>query len=132
MSEVSKEIKNSENLLNYIPYHKLINLAQQEYLIDFLTYTSTKQSLLPEIAEILPPDLLFNFLFAFAGQTITIPDQKAVLAAFRDLDMFNSLTITPTSSEVNRLADKYQLTIQTVKSTIDKVAEALDKPSPIK
>lgn len=132
MSDINKEIRNSENLLNYIPYNKLVDLAQKEYLADFLTYVSSKQTLLPEMAGLLPPDLLFNFLFAFAGQTIVIPDQKTILAAFRDLDIFNSLTATPTSSEVNRLAAKYQLTVQTVKVTTDKVAEALGKPSPIK
>lgn len=125
-------LRNSENLLNYIPYTKLVDLAQKEYLADFLTYVSSKQTLLPELAGVLSPDLLFNFLFAFAGQTIVIPDQKTILAAFRDLDIYNCLIAAPTSSEVNRLASKYQLTVQTVKTTADRVAEALGKPSPIK
>lgn len=125
-------MKNSENLLNYIPYNKLVNLAKQEYISDFLVYASSKYSVLPEVSQVLPPEQMFNFLFAFAGQTITIPDQKAILGTFRDLDIFNSLIANPSSSEVNKLAAKYQVTQQTIKSTVDRVAEALGKSSPIK
>jgi len=132
MSQQSDDIKKSENLLNYIPYNKLVSLAKKEYVADFLIYASTKYSLLPEVANVLSPEQMFNFLFAFAGQTINIPDQKAILGAFRDLDIFNSLVINPNSSEVNRLAAKYQVTQQTIKSTVDRVAEALGKDSPIK
>lgn len=132
MSEVNKDIRNSENLLNYIPYNKLIDVAKKEYVTDFLTYVSGKQNLLPEIAEVLPPEQLFNFLFAFAGQTITVPDQKVILAAFRDMDIYTALVMSPNSSEINRLAAKYQITVQTVKTTVDRVAEALGNASPIK
>ena len=126
------KLENSENLLNYIPYNKLVDLSKGHNLENFLTYISSKHSLLPEMAEVIPTEQLFNFLFAFAGQTISIPDQKTILAAFKDLDIFDSLTITPTFAEVQRLANKYNTTVQTVKSVAIKVATSLQKEPPLK
>lgn len=126
------KLKHAENLLNYIPYSKLANLESKEYLEAFFGYVSHKHSLLPELAEIMPTEQLFKFLFAYAGQTINVPDQKVILGAFRDLDIFKSLTDDPSYTEVSRLADKYQLAVQTVRASADRVAAALHKPSPIK
>jgi hypothetical protein len=84
------------------------------------------------MAAVLTPEQLFNFLFAFAGQTVTVPDQKTILASFRDLDIFFSLVDSPTPAEIQSLASKYGTTIQTVKSVAFKVSEVLQKPCPIK
>ena len=125
------KLKNSENLLNHIPYNKLINFSKKGYVEAFLVYVSSKHSLLPEIAEVMPPEQLFNFLFAFSGQTIHVPDQKVILDAFRDLDIFDSLTSSPTFAEVQRLSTKYQTSTQTVKSVAERVGKALNKPCSI-
>jgi hypothetical protein len=130
--QTEDNLKESENFLSYIPYNKLVDLDNKEYLEAFIKYVSNKHSLLPEMAGILSPEQLLNFLFIFSGQLLSIPDQKTILATFKDLDIFFSLTTNPTSSEIQRLASKYQTTIQTVKVTADKVAEALQKDSPIK
>ena len=126
------KLKHSENFLNYIPYNKVVDFDKKGYLEAFLVYIASKHSLLPEIAEIIPPEQLFDFLFAFAGQTIHIPDQKVILDAFRDMDVFESLTANSNFSEVQRLATKYQTTPQTIRAAADRVALALHKDPPLK
>ena len=128
MSHLKEDkLKHSENFLNYIPYNKVMNFDKEGYLKDFLVYIATKHSLLPEMAEVIPPEQLFNFLFAFAGQTIHIPEQKVILDAFRDMDIFDSLVINSNFSEVQRLATKYQVSTQTIRAAVDRVAAALHK-----
>lgn len=125
-------LKQSENFLNYIPYTKLTDLNKKDYLKTFLVYIANKHSILPEMAEVLSPEQLFNFLFVFSGQLLIIPDQKAIIEAFRDLDIFNSLVTSSNYSEIQRLADKYQLTTQTIKAIVNRVSEVLQKDSPLK
>lgn len=126
------KLRQTENFLNYIPYTKVANLQDEKYLEEFLSYIASKHSLLPEMAKVISTEELFNFLFAFSGQVIEVPDQKSMLAAFRDLDIYNSLVATPSFQEVQRLAAKYSVTTQTIKSASDRVAKTLHKDSPIK
>lgn len=126
------KLKNSENLLNYIPYNKMIDFGDKEYLESFLVYIGNKHTVLPEMGSVMNPEQLFNFLFAFAGQTIHIPEQKVILDSFRDMDIFRSLTINSSFTEIQRLASKYQTTTQTIRAAADRVAIALHKDSPLK
>jgi hypothetical protein len=132
LNKLKEDFSVIENLLNYIPYNKLLDLSNDEQFKAFLVYVSGKNSLIPELAKILPPKILLEFLFIFSGQELGIPEKKSVITAFRDIDIYFCLEKTPTIAEMTRLAGKYNTTPQTVKAVSDRVSFTLGKPAPIK
>ena len=128
----SEEFSVVENLLNYIPYDKLMDLGDSEHLQVFLVYIAGKNTLVPELAKVLPPKLLLELLFVFAGQDIQVPDKKFMSTAFRDIDIYFSLVKTPSFVEIGRLATKYNTSVQVVRAVSERVAESLGKDPPVK
>lgn len=128
----SEEFSVVENLLNYIPYDKLVDLSDTERLQAFLVYIGGKNTLIPELAKILPPKLLLELLFVFAGQELQMPDKKIMGTAFRDIDIYFSLVKSPTFVEIGRLASKYNTSVQVVRAVSERVADSLGKEPPVK
>jgi hypothetical protein len=128
-----KQLEETENLLNIVPLPKaLYKVEDKDYMRAFLSYSSGKYTLVPELAEILPFEILIKLLSVFAGQSLDIPEYKSLLNTVRDLDIFFSLRNTPTAVEVTRLSQKYSLTVPAIKWISEKVAEAIDTPAPVK
>lgn len=126
MSEkISEDYNIIENLLGHVPYTKAIPYNTDEFFENFLVYISSKYSLVPELNKILSHDDLLNLLYVFAGQTLEIPEQKAIQTAFRDIDIYISLKKNMSTVEVNRLAEKYSATTQTIKAIFTKVNDIL-------
>ena len=128
----SEEFSVVENLLNYVPYDKLLDLGDSNHLHAFLIYISGKNTLIPELAKVLPPKLLLELLFVFANQELQIPDKKFMNIAFRDIDIYFSLVKAPTFVEISRLATKYNTSVQVVRSVSERVAESLGTQPPVK
>ena len=123
---MDEKLAHIENLLDYIPYNKLINRSKN-FEEDFLQYISGKYSILPELSSVMEFEQLLRMLYIFSGQSINIPDQKSILTAIRDLDIYYSLSENASSIEITRLAKKYSTTVQTVRSVYEKVVENLNK-----
>src|SRR3974390_1647107 len=113
----------SEKLLDYTPFPKsLSSVSKKEYSEAFLIYVSGKVSLLPELATLLPFDVLVNFLYAFSGQTIEIPDQKSIENAIRDINIFFNVENNPSSDEIKEIAKRYSMPVQSVTLIVKRVA----------
>lgn len=122
----------SEKLLDYTPFPKsLPTVNKEEYSAAFLTYVAGKVSLLPELATLLPFDTLVNFLYAFAGQTIEVPDQKTIENAIRDINIYFNVANNPSSDEIKEIAKRYSMPVQSVSLIVKRVSKALGKENPI-
>ena len=128
-----KQLEETESLLSILPLPKsLYKVDEKDYMRAFLSYSSGKYTLVPELAEVLPFEYLLKMLSIFSGQVLEIPEHKSLLNTIRDLDIFFSLKNNSSTSEVNRLSQKYSLTLPAIKWISEKVAESVDMVSPIK
>ena len=136
MSPTSREDQIVAQNLSLQPFLPLIRPGQkvdeQEFLKVLLIYLGNKISLLPELAEILSPDKVLAFLNVFAGQKMTIPEKVTVEEGLKDISIYFSLSLNPTTDEVMRLARMHNLTPQTIRGVVEKISLLLDKPNPLK
>lgn len=126
MSDEAKLHKDAENLLNYIPYSQFQEFQEKEFLEMFLVYMSGKYTMLPELAQVFGVKEVLKFLYVFSGQHVKVPDSKNILTAFRDIDIYCSLKNNSSSSELERLANKYSTTLNTIKLINEKVAATIN------
>jgi hypothetical protein len=89
-------------------------------------------SLLPELAAILPVNKVLLFLNVFAGQKLIIPEKVIVEEGLKDISIYFSLILNPSTEEVMRLARMHNLTPQTIRGAVEKISTLLDKPNPLK
>jgi hypothetical protein len=132
----SKEDEVLKQNLTLQPYLPLIRpgykIKEEDYLQALLVYLGNKISLLPELAEILPVDKILLFLNVFSGQKLIIPEKTIIEEGLKDISIYFSLTVNPTTEEVMRLARLHNLTPQTIRGVAEKLSNLLDKPNPLK
>jgi len=104
-----------DNLTNYVPYNKLIKNTD-EFKQLFYAYVENELELVQELGELIPFEKLLDFLYVFAGRTIKIPETKTMLNCLRDLDVYYSLQEKNTPQEITRLAQKYGVQTEKIKS----------------
>lgn len=121
------------SLQPYLPFTRPgQKVDEKEFLRTLLLYMGGKLSLLPELVEILPLDKILLFLNIFSGQKINIPEKNILQDSLKDINIYFSLSLNPTTDEVFRLARQYDLTPQTVRGIAEKISELLGKPNPLK
>lgn len=118
-----------DNLVNYIPYNKLTKNTD-EYKELFFTYMSKELDSVVEMGHVIPFDNLVDFLYVFAGKTIKIPEPRVVLNCFRALDIYFSLIEKDNHQEVVRLAQKYSIPTDKVKTIQNNVRLVLEEKNP--
>jgi hypothetical protein len=114
-------------LSELVPYSSINQKSAKKVAEDFVKYAGEKHSVIPELAELLSYEQLLNLLYVFAGQSLVIPDQKKILNAFRDLDIYYSICSNPTNVEITRLTYKYDTSFQNIKAIYGRVEEFLGK-----
>lgn len=114
-------------LSELVPYNNMSQKSAKKVAEDFIKYAGEKYSLIPELAELLSYEQLLNLLYIFAGQKLDIPDQKKILNAFRDLDIYYSICSNPSNNEITRLTIKYDTSFQNIKIIYKRVEEHLGK-----
>lgn len=107
-------------------------IKEEDYLKVLLIYLGNKVSLLPELAEVLPVDKILLFLNVFSGQRLNIPEKSVIEEGLKDISIYFSLSLNPTTDEVMRLARQYKLTPQTIRGVVEKISNLIDKPNPLK
>ena len=136
MSQSSKEdqiVNQSIALHPFLPLTRPgYKVNEAEFLKALLVYLGSKISLLPELADILPVEKILVFLNVFAGQKLIIPEKSVIEEGLKDISIYFSLSLNPTTEEVMRLARLHNLTPQTIRGTTEKISSLLDKPNPLK
>ena len=136
MSPSNKEdqiVNQNMALQPYLPHVRPgQKVDETEFLKVLLLYLGNKLSLLPELVEVLPVDNVLTFLNVFSGQKLVIPERQIVEEGLKDISIYFSLSLNPTTEEVMRLARLYNFTPQTVRGVVEKISILLDKPNPLK
>lgn len=106
----------ADNLVNYIPYDKLIK-ETDEYKQLFFKYMEKEYELIHEMGQLINFKELMDFLYVFSGRAIKIPDPKVILSCLRNLDIYFTLKDKEQpSAEINRMAQKYSISTDKVKN----------------
>lgn len=124
---IEEEIIKTITLSEIIPYGNIHQKSAKKVAEDFVSYTGEKYSLIPELADLVTYEQLLNILYVFAGQTLSIPDQKQILNSFRDLDIYYSICSNPTNTEITRLTIKYDTSFQNIKTIYKRVENKLGR-----
>ena len=124
---IDEGITKTITLSELVPYNNMSQKSAKKVAEDFVKYAGEKYYLIPELAELLNHEQLLNFLYVFAGQSLTIPDQKKILNSFRDLDIYYSICSNPTNTEITRLTIKYDTSFQNIKTIYKRVEDHLGK-----
>ena len=124
---IDEGITKTVTLSELVPYNNMSQKSAKKVAEDFVSYAGEKYSLIPELADLVTYEQLLNILYVFAGQTLSIPDQKQILNSFRDLDIYYSICSNPTNTEITRLTIKYDTSFQNIKTIYKRVENKLGR-----
>jgi len=124
---IDEGITKTITLSELVPYNNMSQKSAKKVAEDFVSYAGEKYSLIPELADLVTYEQLLNILYVFAGQTLSIPDQKQILNSFRDLDIYYSICSNPTNTEITRLTIKYDTSFQNIKIIYKRVENKLGR-----
>ncbi len=124
---IDEGITKTITLSELVPYNNMSQKSAKKVAEDFVSYAGEKYSLIPELADLVTYEQLLNILYVFAGQTLSIPDQKQILNSFRDLDIYYSICSNPTNTEITRLTIKYDTSFQNIKTIYKRVENKLGR-----
>lgn len=114
--------------MSSLPMFLEANAAKRVDVLYVLLVHSDRFSVLPELYEIFGREALLKFLDLFSGTTISVPSAEDLRSAIRDMTIYTRLvgaTASSRSSRVERLADEYGVSKQTVEKRFDKVKEMM-------
>ena len=124
---IDEGITKTVTLSELVPYNNMSQKSAKKVAEDFVSYAGEKYSLIPELADLVTYEQFLNILYVFAGQTLSIPDQKQILNSFRDLDIYYSICSNPTNTEITRLTIKYDTSFQNIKTIYKRVENKLGR-----
>lgn len=107
---------------------KLFNEKTGQYIdaLYAVLVASDEMQFFPEMLEIFGKESTVSFLDIFAGQTITVPPRDVVELKIRNISMW--MTYTEHGDDViPALAKKHDITEDSVRSSIEGIAECLSK-----
>jgi hypothetical protein len=120
-------------LQEYLPFNPPgQKIKEEDFLKAVLVYTTKKFSLIPDLLTIFNLKDVIKFLTVFSGQTLVVPEHGTISDNFRDIHIYFSIELLPTTDEIKRLAQLFNLAPQTIRLIVEKVATMLDKPNPLK
>lgn len=126
-------IADNINLQPFMPFDPPgYKISQRDYLRAVLLYVGDKCSLLPELLEVFSLEDTLLFLHIFSGQKLVVPKRKQIESGLKDIAMYFAVVNNPTAEEINRLAKLNNVTVQTVKLIVGRLATLLDQPNPLK
>lgn len=132
-SKEDQIVNQNMSLQPFLPFVRPgYKVDEEEFLRALLVYLGNKVSLLPELINIMPVEKVLSFLNVFAGQKLIIPEKGVVEGGLKDISIYFSLSLNPTTEEVMRLARLHNLTPQTIRGVTEKISSLLDKPNPLK
>lgn len=133
MDKEESQLLSVEYLREYLPFNAPGQKIKEEaFLKAVLVYTTKKFSLIPDLLQVFNLEQVIAFLTIFAGQTMTVPEHGIIGDNFRDIHIYFAIELSPTSDEIKRLAQLYNLAPQTIRLIVEKVALLLDKANPLK
>ena len=126
-------IADNINLQAFMPFDAPgYKIKKEDYLRAVLLYIGDKCSLLPELLEVFSLEDTLLFLHIFSGQRINVPKRKQIESGLQDIALYFAVVNNPTLDEINRLAKLNNITSQTVKLIVNRIATLLDQPNPLK
>lgn len=126
-------IADNINLQRFMPFDSPgYKVNQKEYLKAVLLYVGDKCSLLPELLEVFSLEDTLLFLHVFSGQKMTIPKRKQIEAGLKDIAVYFAVVNNSSAEEIIRLAKLNSVTVQTIKLIVERIANILNQPNPLK
>ena len=128
-----EQLLSLEHLREYLPFNPPgQKIKEEDFLRAVLVYTTKKFSLIPDLLQVFNLEQVMKFLTVFSGQSLSVPEHNIIADNFRDIHIYFSIDLNPSSDEIKRLAQLYNLAPQTIRLIVEKVALMLDKANPLK